>query len=212
MTYQNSDCSGPYSSTKSSYLNCFYESTNVPAYVPFSANVYVSSQCMSGPTAPPTQAPTSPTPQPTTTNPMRIPTSEPTLFPIASPTPYPTAVQTGFVSAYSYDSSTCSGVPNTVTVYQLGICFYYCNSYYGCGHGMYSKATMAPSGYITLIYATYPSSQCTGSTLSSRSYNLAITCSGFNIYTYSTTAPVAPQSVSFRYAITVPIQLHSSVD
>ena len=191
-TYGSSDCTGVVTSSSTpALLTCAYQYTPVPYYPStLSASAYVSNQCASGPTAEPTLAPSGPTPQPTS----RPTTLRPTPSPSAAPTLPGTRY---FVSQYAYDTSSCSGVPNTVTVYQLSLCFY-TSSGNGYAYAKYTLGTSSARGYITFILSGYSNSACSGTPTYSTTYNLATSCSNGNNFTYTSIAPVVPQSISNR--------------
>ena len=179
-TYSNAGCSLNPSTTTTLLVTCAYQYIYPPLYqLPNQYGFYyVTTQCASGPTAAPTGAPSGPSPNPT-----------------ATPTVAPTQVAqaTGYVSQYVYDTSTCSGVPNSITAYSLGVCLYI--GYY---HIMYSASVEATS--ITLTMGFYTNAACSVFS-SSTLYRLVKACSSGTSFNYSTTSPVAPLSMVTRYLI-----------
>ena len=176
-TYSDAGCSLNPSTTTTSLVGCAYQYTYAPLYQnPYNyADYYVTTQCASGATAAPTGAPTGPSPNPTTT-----PTVAPTVV----------AQATGYVLQYVYDAPTCSGVPNSITAYSLGLCFY--TGYYFV---IYS-ATVQPNS-VTLTMGFYTDAACSVFSFSAP-YTLVKACSSGSMFNYSTTAPVAPQSMVTR--------------
>ena len=132
----------------------------------------------------------------TTTESIAIENLESAMGSVGTPTLAPTAVirATGFVLKYYYATSSCSGVPNSVTTYSLGICFTCATYPYYCS---YSLGTAPPAGSIALVGSSYTDSACT-LRYSSSTYNLAIACSSGYSYAYSAQVPVVPASVSTR--------------
>ena len=182
-TYSDAGCSLNPSTTTTSLVGCAYQYTYAPLYQnPYNyADYYVTTQCASGATAAPTGAPTGPSPNPTTT-----PTVAPTVV----------AQATGYVLQYVYDTSTCSGVPNSITAYSLGLCFPY-HSFYA----MYtSSSNSSRTTSITLLFTIYYNNLCTSKTSSTPS-TLPTACSRGISYTYSSSIPVVPKSVASRYLL-----------
>ena len=95
---------------------------------------------------------------------------------------------------YAYDTSTCTGVPNSITAYALGVCFNI-GSYYA----MYSLGT-SQAGVINLVFTTYTSSYCSiRTTVSPTIYRISKNNCTIGIsYNNSVSLPVAPQSVVTR--------------
>ena len=171
--------------------------TASPSAVPSSPTSAPSTMPSSAPSVSPTQLPTTPTCNPTP-KPSACPSARPSYLP-TSPTSAPSigptqvAQATGYVSQYVYDTSTCSGVPNAITAYSLGVCFPY-SSYYV----MYTASVQATSMTLTMNY--YTNAACSVFYTSS-AYTIVKACSSGSSYNYSTTAPVAPQSMATRYSI-----------
>ena len=183
-TYSDAGCSLNPSTTTTSLVACSYQYVYpIPLY-PNSYNsgyYYVTTQCASGPTAAPTGAPSNPT-----ANPTPIPTAVPT----------PLAQATGYVLQYAYSTSTCTGVPNSITSYSLGVCFPYITYY-----AMYtSSSNSSRTTSINFLFTIYYNTLCT-SKASSIPYSLPTACSRGIIYTYSSSIPVVPQSVASRYCL-----------
>jgi hypothetical protein len=184
-SYGNPTCTGsPSSTTTNSLGSCVYRSGGtIPIYGfsnNFYCNYYATSQCVSGYTVAPTPS---------------IPTPNPSPTPTVAPTPV--AQATGFLTQYFYTSSTCSGTPNSISVYSLGICFpvvYYTGTTY---YMKYTQGRASSPRSISLVQTVYYDSLCT-SVQSTSSSSLGTTCS--NGYNYSTSVPSVPQSVATRFA------------
>ena len=148
----------------------------------------------------------------TSTNLMRsqasAPTNPPSSLPTVNPTIGPTAVAqaTGYVSQYVYDTSTCTGVPNSITAYSLGVCFNYCSAPTYC-YAMYSLGT-PQAGVINLVLTYYTNSYCTIQT-SSSAYLITKACTSGTSYNVSTSLPAAPQSFVTRCPFCRPCAFYS---
>ena len=178
-TYSDFGCSLNPSTTTTPLVGCLYGYYSVPLYGGNgNGYAYMTTQCASGPTAAPTVA-------------LSGPSLNPTAFPTLAPTPV--AQARGYVSQYVYDTSTCSGVPNSITAYSLGECFPL-SPYYV----MYS-ATVQPTS-ITLTKGLYTNAACSVFYYSTP-YTIVKACSSGISYNYSAAAPVAPQSMVTRYLI-----------
>ena len=179
-TYSDATCSLNPSTTTTSLAACTYQYTYPPLYQrPYEYGIYyLTIECSSGLTAAPTGAPSGPSPSPT-----------------ATPTVAATTVAqaTGYVSQYVYDTTTCSGVPNSITAYSLGVCFYI--GYY---YVMYSATVHQLS--ITLSMGLYTNAACSVFS-SSTPYTLVKACSSGTSFNYTTTSPATPLSIATRCRI-----------
>ena len=186
-TYSNAACSVSGSTVTSSYVTCQSSLQYLPLYqATYFASTYMTTQCASGPTAEPTSAPSGPSPNPTAT---------PT---VAGPT--------GYVLQYVYDTSMCTGVPNSITAYSLGVCFNYCWAPTYC-YAMYSLGT-PQAGAINLVLTYYTNSYCTIQT-SSSAYLITKACTSGTSYNVSTSLPAAPQSFVTRCPFCRPCAFYS---
>ena len=189
-----------YTSTAYTYTGCngAHSTTSSTLAVCGSSGTYAET-CFAGtsPTSEPTVAPTGPSPAPSpkpTPAPVTRTPVAPTLRPSGRPTTGPTtaAQASGYYFQYSFTAAaaSCNSVPNTITVFALGVC-------YGTGssYRMLSLVREPTTGSFSVSSAIYVDTICTiRSGVAAIVSNFSTACAGSVQFGYSQSYPVLPAS------------------